>query len=208
MKKTALNKILLSSLLILFLAGIGLRCYKLFNMPGGMLNCNGTDLNIAFQAFHQNNYPLYVFLSSNQVREALHGYIQHLLPVLGANQINSQKIYAFILSIVCILLLFYLIKLSLGLETAFISTIMILFNFWHLYSSRILASFNGVIFFILISTIVFLKILALLEKGQTENLKRWLFLIILINILGFFYYVSFRIVVLNFTKVTPLISRV
>jgi len=211
MKKVVLNRTFIVLMWLLLLVGAGLRCHKLFQMPGGLLNCNAIDLNIALKAFSEKNFPLFVPLGNLDIREGLHSYIQHLLPPLADKLLDSHKLYALLLVFLCALLLFYMVKLTFDKETAFYSNIMLLLSFWHIYPSRILGNHNGVVLLILLSSLVFLKILKLTETQQFKDNKnilfRWLTLILFINVIGFFYFASFRIVILTQLIVALLLHK-
>ncbi len=208
---------------VLLLAGVSLRVYKLYDIPGGMLTDEPNIFNHSIKAFKSRNWPLYMSTDQRQehstdhvdqeqeqgqeqenehrhhrhIVSALHGYIQHLLPKFTTMEIDSYKVYGLLLSLFIILLVYLSARLVFDYKLSLLITAMFSLNYWHIYASRTLGTHHGVVFLIILSSYTFIRVLDWAKQKDTGKLGPGLGFLFILNLFGFFYFTSFAVVILT-----------
>ncbi len=202
LKHITINLFFKVSLWLLIVVGTFIHFYKILDIPGGILNDEATVINYTTESFKKDRFTPY--RESPHRVETLHGIMQSILPSFTVPEINNHRIYARVLCIFTIILFFIFTNQIVGQTWAFYSTIMLWLNFWFVFYSRILCSMTGIIPLFLLSSIIFLKIIRRdIINPSTSFFKifqffwLWPLFLFIINIIGFFYYTSFRIVILT-----------
>jgi len=174
---------------LLLLSGIGLRAFKLDTIPGGMLSDEALVISSTTRAIEENK--IHIYHKDHPHAESMHGLIQYILPVFTKSTIDSHRIYAFIFSLILLLVFFLTTKHLLESSRFSIwATSFLVLNFWNIFFSRIFCTITCVLIFIVISNYLFIKVI-------TKPNRKLLLLLILTNILGFLYFTSFRIIILH-----------
>jgi len=134
---------------------------------------------------------IHVYYKDHPHAEAMHGLIQYILPVFTKSTIDSHRIYAFIFSLILLLIFFLTTKNLLDSSKFSVwATSFLVLNFWNIFFSRIFCTITCVLIFIIVSNYLFIKVI-------TKPSRKLLLLLILTNILGFLYFTSFRIILLH-----------
>ncbi len=175
---------------VLLLAGLVIRTYQIYNIPGGILNDEAVIMDNIKDAIEKDEITPYK--KTYPHIENQHSLIQYFLPQLIDNEFDSYKIYALMSSLLLIVLFFIFIQiLSKSTFLAMISTVFLLNNFWHIFYSRIFCTVSGILIYMTLSTFLFLQYLV-------NKREHWLLvLLIVVNIGGFFYYTSFRVLLFH-----------
>lgn len=179
-------------LILIILLAAGLRLWSLDHFPAGL---NADEAAIGYNAYsliqtgrdeHGNPWPIH-FTSFGDYKPGLYFYlVLPLVKILGLN-IWAVRLPSAILGIVCVWLIYLLVKELFGNEKiSLISAFFLAISPWHLHFSRGGWEANTATFFILLGTWLFFK-----------GLKQAKFIpwSVLAYILSFYTYHSARIVV-------------
>lgn len=168
------------------LAGLYLRSFKLLSVPGGMLDDEAMVFDYSEKNFQSGKFKLYS--PEYPHIEMLHGTIDHLLPKLSENRTTNQRAYAYIFGLLFFIFFFLIILSHSGsVLLACLTTTLLLYNFWHFYYSRIFCTVTVVLLPWLLSSYLFINL---------KKANYFIWLLGLVNVIAFFYYTSFRIIII------------
>ncbi len=180
------------AVLSLILAGIGLRFYKVGSIPGGVLDDEAAVINYTERSFSEKKWTPY--WQNQATAETLHGVLQSFLPCFTEPFFDSYKYWASFFNIILLALFGFGIYYFHSLRLALWSVAFLSLNYWHIFYSRISGTTTGVVFLVLLSSLLFIFIL---RKPSRLTLAKWgLVALFMVNLVGFFYYTSFRVVIL------------
>ncbi len=169
---------------------MGLRSWNLAEIPGGVLDDDVRGLSYQKHAYKKHNYQLY--RTRHNFVESLHCMFQGILPQFPKTELENSPYHGYVLSILVFLLWVLLLhkNSSSHLFTCLV-VVFLVFNNWHFFYSRIFCTATGVLFFMLLSSWIFLKV------PHSSFKILWLLFLLVINLLGLIYYPSFRIFVFS-----------